>query len=76
MVSGDVLYHVRKLDSCPEPLARTVIPRLKVKEMLFRCHGCMQSGHPGHQRAIARMEKFATWPGMVAEVKDHVRRCA
>ena len=36
----------------------------------------MQSGHPGHIRAIARLEKFAIWPGMVADVKNHVKSCA
>ena len=76
VLSDDILYHVKKVDSYPEPLARMVIPKAKVKEMLFRCHGCRQSGHPGHKRAIARMEKFAIWQGMVRDVTDHVNRCA
>ena len=76
VVSKNILYHVKTINSSLEPVARTVIPKSKVKEMLFRCHGCMQSGHPGHARAIARMERFAVWPGMVADIKDHVKRCA
>ena len=71
-----ILYHVKSINSHPDPVARVVIPKAKIKEMLFRCHGCMQSGHPGHLRAIARVERFATWPGMVADIKDHVKRCA
>ena len=76
VVNKNILYHVKTISSSLEPVARTVIPKSKVKEMLFRCHGCMQSGHPGHARAIARMERFAVWPGMVADIKDHVKRCA
>ena len=76
VLSKGSLFHVRKVDSFPDPVARTVIPKSKIREMLFRCHGCMQSGHPGHRRAIARMEKFAVWRGMVRDVTEHVKRCA
>ena len=76
VVRNNVLFHVKTLESGPEPIARTVIPSSKVKEMLFRCHGCIQSGHPGHVRALARMEKFAVWPNMSTDIKTHVERCA
>ena len=76
VICKNILYHVKRINSFPEPVARAVVPKSKVKEMLFRCHGCMQSGHPGHIRAIARLEKFAIWPGMVVDVKNHVKSCA
>ena len=74
-LSNNVLYHSKKLESFTEPVARTVIPGAKIKEMLFRCHGCIQSGHPGHQRAKARLEKFAVWRGMGRDVENHIQRC-
>ena len=76
VVSKGILYHVKKIESCPEPVARAVIPKVKVKEMLFRCHGCKHSGHPGHHRAVGRIEKFAIWHGMNKDVEQHVKKCA
>ena len=72
----DVLYHVKQVESFPEPVARMVIPKARIPEMLFRCHGCKHSGHPGVNRAIARLEKFVTWQGMVKDITQHVNRCA
>ena len=76
VINKDTLFHIRKVENFPEPIARTVIPRAKVKEMLFRVHGCMQGGHPGHKRALDRLQKFAVWPNMTTEVLKHVERCA
>ena len=75
VIHDGTLYHVDKIDSYPDPVTRTVIPKSKIKEMLFRAHGCMQSGHPGHNRAMARLEKFAIWKGMLNQVKLHVNTC-
>ena len=74
-VSQGVLYHTRKLKGFIEPVARTVIPTEKRLEMLFRCHGHMQSGHPSATRALTRIEKFAAWPNMAKDMKDYVQRC-
>ena len=63
VLSQDVLYHVKSVQSFDRPIARTVIPENKRAEMLFKAHGHLQSGHPSAQRALARLEKFAIWPG-------------
>ena len=76
VVHDGVLYHTKVVDSHDQPLARTVIPEAKRMEMLYRAHGHLQSGHPSAQRALARLEKFATWPGMTRAIKEHVTRCA
>merc|ERR1712015_522469 len=60
-ISDGILYHTKKVREVQEPIARTVIPEVKQLEMLYRCHGHMQSGHPGARRAQARLEKFASW---------------
>ena len=71
--SHNILYHVKTMES--GRVARMVVPKSKVKEMLYRCHGCKQSGHPGHLRAKARLEKFAVWHGMGKDIEEHVRKC-
>ena len=35
----------------------------------------MQSGHPGLNRALGRMEKFAIWRGMKNNIKAHIDSC-
>ena len=74
-VKQGILFHSQKLKGIGEPIARTVIPVTKRMEMLFRCHGHLQSGHPGAPRAQARLERFASWPGMATDMKNYVRRC-
>ena len=74
-ISDGILYHTKKVREVQEPIARTVIPEVKQLEMLYRCHGHMQSGHPGARRAQARLEKFASWPNMSKDILEHVKSC-
>ena len=76
VISDGVLYHTKITSSYDEPVARTVIPACKVLEMLYKAHGHLQSGHPSAQRALGRLEKFATWRGMTRDITRHVLRCA
>ena len=76
VISDGVLYHTKIVSSYGEPIARTVIPTCKRLEMLYKAHGHLQSGHPSAQRALGRLEKFATWHGMTRDIDNHVQRCA
>ena len=70
ILADGVLYHIKTIASCVEPVARVVIPKSMVPEMLFRCHGHISAGHPGWRRAVANLEKFATWRHMVTDVMN------
>ena len=64
------------LSSTDEPVARVVIPESKRLEMLYRVHGHMQAGHPSQPRALAKLEKFAVWPGVRKQANAYVAQCA
>ena len=76
IVNNDVLYHYKNFSPLDQPISRVVIPESKRHEILFKAHGHMQSGHPSSQRTLTRLERFATWPGMISETINYVKRCA
>jgi hypothetical protein len=76
VVYHGALYHIKELKSDSKPIARIMIPSEMIPEMLFWCHGHPTSGHPGHKKALKRVEKFAVWPTMIKDLKRHVTTCA
>ena len=50
---------------------RLVIPRMMRAGMIKQ----LQQGHVGVEGCLRRVREFIYWPGMNAEVKDHVSKC-
>ena len=74
LVEG-LLYVLEKDRSDEMNKARVVVPTSMVELFLNRSHGDMVSGHPGEKRTLAKLSKFAYWPGMRKDVNNKVRTC-
>ena len=47
----------------------------KQQKILKEVHECPIGGHQGVQRTYERLELYVTWPGMLKDVEDSIRRC-
>ena len=59
------------------PVVMKVMIKSKGKQwkILKEVHECPIGGHQGVQRTYERLELYVTWPGMLKDVEDSIRRC-
>lgn len=73
-VVEDKLYHTTQLKTGQRHY-RVYIPRTLVSTLLQHYHSNPLSGHMGIYKTYQRLHDVAFWPGMWADVKNHVKRC-
>lgn len=73
-VVEDKLYHTAQLKTGHRHYW-VYIPSTLVSPLLQHYHSNSLSGHMGIYKTYQRLHDVAFWPGMWADVKNHVKRC-
>ena len=67
------LYSIKKINQ--DDVARLVIPKSMIAEVINRSHGDYKSGHPGIRRTLDRLNRFCVWPTMAKDVENKIKTC-
>ena len=75
-MKGNLLYRRRTTGDVlsPQEVIQLVIPAKSRKCILEYVHD--KAGHFGRERSIALLRSRCFWPGMYADVKQHIQYCA
>ena len=75
VLRDDILYRRTYADVVHDNILQAVIPDALVAEVLEDLHGSEFAGHPGSHKMLQKVNRYAVWPSVTADIKRRVNDC-
>ena len=70
-----ILYRKAYSQMIDQPILQAIIPDSMIEEILSDLHGARQVGHPGAEKMLLKVRRYANWPSIAQDVETHIKNC-